>query len=390
MGTLQTTLDAPPTVLARQVIGNLLDGQSPNGVTPAQLGPFGELYDEMCRAHQAGGKEAARKIFVMYAEQSAEIAALRAADPPQQKKSWTVNDLYNAEFPAPRYTVPGLLTAGLAILAARPKIGKSWLGLQTSIAVGTGGTVLGQRVEKGKVLYLALEDSPRRIKERLTLQHAPANADVRFEFGWRPLPKEGTADLIGEIDKHGYTLVVVDTLARALGFVDPNKQAENNIHLGVLQRTAVDRNMTILLIDHQRKNNAGSGDVIDDILGATSKAGVLDIALGLYRNRGEQNAILKATGRDIDERELAVDFDRNTGSWQLLGTASGIKADTLQASILEALDEMGGKTTATKLAGWLGRDRSNLRKELLELVNKGVIKRNAEKAGREVLYELVK
>lgn len=375
-----------PISLARHAIGAMLDGQSPNGVTPAQLDKFGEVYSEMCRAHNSGGTEAARKVFVMYAERDAGITALRAADPSQQKQGWSVADLYSTEFPAPRYTVPGLLTPGLGTLAARPKTGKSWMGLQIAVAVGIGGTVLNQRVEQGKVLYLALEDSPRRLKERLALQHAPAHADVRFEFGWRPLPKEGTADLIIEIDKHGYTLVIIDTLARALGFVDPNKSAENNVHLGVLQRTAVDRNMTILLIDHQRKNNVGSGDAIDDILGATSKAGVLDVAMGLYRKRGEKTATLKVTGRDIDERELAVDFDRDTGSWKLVGTGSGVRADTIQADILSAIDEHGGEATAAQLADWLGKRPNNITRELLELVAKGELVRG-DRVGQTVPYK---
>lgn len=84
---IHPTHDAPPgahlgpITLARYAVGDLLDGKPPNGTTPAELGPFGDLYAEMLRAHQAGGKEAARRIFVAYAERDAEVAALRAADP---------------------------------------------------------------------------------------------------------------------------------------------------------------------------------------------------------------------------------------------------------------------------------------------------------------------
>jgi RecA-family ATPase len=70
--------------------------------------------------------------------------------------------------------VPGLLPVGLVMLAGRPKQGKSWLALQMAVAVGTGGKLLGQDVPEGKTLYLALEDSARRIKSRLESQQAPS------------------------------------------------------------------------------------------------------------------------------------------------------------------------------------------------------------------------
>lgn len=148
--------------------------------------------------------------------------------------------------------------------------------------------------------------------------------------------------LLRAIDYHRYELVIVDTLARALGYVDPNKAADMNLHLGTLQRAAVDRNMTILLIDHHRKNGGEGSDVIDDLLGATAKAGVLDVAWGLYRKRGEKTATLKLTGRDIEERELAMRFDRQTGCWECLGDAAEIIASEQEQAVLDALKKLGG------------------------------------------------
>jgi predicted HTH transcriptional regulator len=73
---------------------------------------------------------------------------------------------------------------------------------------------------------------------------------------------------------------------------------------------------------------------------------------------------------------------------QLSGTAAGVKSDSLQAEILEELDELGGEATAADLAKRINRDRSNVRKELLELVAKGAVAR-CEKVGREVHYQKV-
>jgi RecA-family ATPase len=58
------------------------------------------------------------------------------------------------------------LPEGLAILAGRPKFGKSFLSLQLAIAVATGeGKKFGlSAVEAGDVLDCSLEDSERRLR----------------------------------------------------------------------------------------------------------------------------------------------------------------------------------------------------------------------------------
>ena len=57
---------------------------------------------------------------------------------------------------------------GVALLAGKPKLGKSWLALGLCVAVASGGVTFGTvHVEKGAALYLALEDNERRRQFRL-------------------------------------------------------------------------------------------------------------------------------------------------------------------------------------------------------------------------------
>lgn len=379
------------TAKARAAISALLDGQSPNGVTPDALGGvYAQCYSEMLRAWEQGKTEAARRVFVSYADNSAEIAALRAGDAEPGKRLWTAAEILRAEFPEPKWIVHGLLPTGLISLGGRPKLGKSWKSLQIAVAVGTGGKFLGRDVERGKVLYLALEDSPRRIQDRLRKQQVTGTPTIDFHFEWQPLAGQGTVDLFSAVDSGGYSLVIVDTLSRALGRADQMDLGAMGVAIGSLQRLAIDREICLLLIDHHRKSaSSGEGDPIDDLMGSTGKSAPVDVALGLYRKRGDRNAILKVTGRDVEEQELAVNFDRELFCWQLVGDAGAVRTDTVQAGILEALDELGGESTAAKIAQWLGRDRSNVRKELLELMHKNAVIRTG-KEGREVKYKRVK
>ena len=93
---------------------------------------------------------------------------------------WTADDILTTDWPKPVWAIPGLLPVGLTILAGRPKVGKSWLTLQIALAVASGGRVLGQPGEKGPVLYLALEDPPRRLKERMLKQGWTKDLPVDF------------------------------------------------------------------------------------------------------------------------------------------------------------------------------------------------------------------
>ena len=303
---------------------------------------------------------------------------------------WSARDLLTYQFPEPVWAVPNLIPAGLSILAGRPKIGKSWLALQIAVAAATGGSVLGERVERRNVLYLALEDSERRIKDRLSKQNCPLDASLTVITEWVPLIETGLDHLLKLIEAHLFTLVIIDTLAR---WAAARKADDENLvaqRLSELQRYAVQNNIAVLLVDHHRKPGAGSvTDVIDDVMGATAKTGIADAALGLYRQRGQQGAELKITGRDVLERELAVRLDHELMCWQLLGDAAGVKANTLQSEILDALAEsFGGECTATDLARFLGKDKSNVRKELVELANKGRLIRSPQRQGREVRYRL--
>lgn len=374
---------------AKAVFDHLLDGGAPNGVTPDELGFFGHCYAEMVRAYAQGKTAAVRQVFLRFAEVDPAFAMLRAAGTLRQRQGWTVRELLEADFPEPKWAVPGLLPMGLTMLAGRPKLGKSWLSLQMAIAVGTGGKLLGLDVPKGKVLYLALEDSARRLKKRLEQQQAPKETDVKLYDEWPLLEEGGIASIFQAVDEAGYNLVVIDTISRALGRADQMDQGEMTELLGSLQRLAMNREITLLLVDHHRKaGSGGDGDVIDDVMGATSKVGVADAAMGLYRRRGERTATLKVTGRDIDDREMIITFDRALCCWHYEGEAEQVKSNTVQAEILGALEQLGGKATKTQVARFLGKQPSNISAEMNELVMKGRVTRGTRN-GREIPYLLV-
>ena len=84
----------------------------------------------------------------------------------EQIEFMTGTELEKADIEKPFFIIKKVLPTGLAILASPPKFGKSWLVLLMALCVANGKKFLGFDTEKVACLYLALEDSSARIKER--------------------------------------------------------------------------------------------------------------------------------------------------------------------------------------------------------------------------------
>ena len=365
----------------------LLNGNPPNGTSPSECGPWAEIMTALYDAYDCGGVAAARRVFNTLVKQVPELTQLISTEP-INKTRWTVAELYNEQFLAPKFIVPRILPTGMISLAGRPKVGKSWLALQIAHAVGRGGSTLEQVAVSGKVLYLALEDTPRRLKDRCQKQGIPREANITIVTEWKSLDNGGIADLVAAMHLEGYTLIIIDTFSRACGRADQLDNREMNDLLGQLHQAVQSAEAATLMVDHHRKPNYLNTDPIDDILGSTAKSAVVDAALGLYKQRGKPGATLKIAGRDVEEQELALQWDATRFCWQLLGTTEQVTAATIQGELLEALVTLGGQSTVTELAEYLGKQAGNISRELNELVAKGKVKRG-ERNGRQVPYLLL-
>ena len=142
----------------------------------------------------------------------------------------------------------------------------------------------------------------------------------------------------------------------------------------------------MLVVHHSRKGGNGE-DPIDDALGATGIAGNVDASWLISRQRGQRDATFHITGRDIEERSLSINFDKELFCWQLLGDANAVRSGTVQHDIVTAITELGGTATITQVARWLGQKAPNVSREINELIAKGHLIRG-EREGRAVPYSL--
>lgn len=288
-------------------------------------------------------------------------------------------ELSRMQFPPPRWVVPDLLCEGLCVFAGRPKMGKSWFALALTVAVATGGYVLGSiRVEKGKALYAALEDNERRLQRRLAqlLGGAEAPEDLFLTCALPRLDDGGLEVISGFLDEHpDCKVIIIDTLARCRppARSGANSYDHDSYFLGHIQSFALRRGVAIVVVTHLRKEI--STDVFDAVTGSVGITGAADCVWVLNRSRGEADGTLMVTGRDVQERELALQFDSMSGHWSLLGEGKQFTVSPARREILELLDRSEHPLGPKEIAEALGRESTNIRFLLTKLVEVGDVER---------------
>jgi hypothetical protein len=141
--------------------------------------------------------------------------------------------------------------------------------------------------------------------------------------------------------------------------------------LGEIQKLAISKGIALVCITHFRKQSAG--DPLEQVMGSTGITGTADAVWLLKRGRGEGGGILSVTGRDIEEQELAVQFDKTTCLWTVLGEAARYQLDTRRQEILTYLEQAGEPVGPKDVAQALGRSESNVKNLMWKMQQVGQI-----------------
>ena len=282
----------------------------------------------------------------------------------------TAAKLQEMKFPPLNYILHGFVAEGLTILAGRPKVGKSWLALDLCLGVAGGHEVLGVEPRRGDVLYVALEDNPRRLHRRISKLDDSWPQSLTLATSWRKLD-EGGVDDISDWCKSvtDPTLVVLDTLAGVRPERGKDSVYQQDYETLIdLHRLAGERGLAVMVLHHTRKMDAE--DPVDTISGTLGLAGCADTALVLART--SKGTTLYVRGRDIEEREDAIVFNAGTCRWRVLGDAAEVRRSETRQEILEAL--AGEETINPKqIVAATGLNRSVVDRQLSKMVRDGEV-----------------
>lgn len=215
------------------------------------------------------------------------------------------------------WTVPGLVPDGLTLLAGPSKVGKSFMCLDIALAVAAGSTALDHIVcEQGDVLYLAGEDTERRIIERIRMrlphpdtyprdhltvaaqEHANARGPGALAKAW-----------VEYVDNP--RLLIIDTKARLLdnrpGISDKRAYNADYQTLAPIHDFAVANDFSLLVVTHTNQMKLEEGDDwFNRIQGTTGTVGVADGMILLDVKRGAKEGALRVAGRDIEDTEIGI------------------------------------------------------------------------------------
>lgn len=282
------------------------------------------------------------------------------AEAPPMLSTISAAALQGKDIPPIRWIVENLIPAGLNILASPPKYGKSWAVLDLGLAVTAGGRFLGYQTNPCEVLYLALEDSERRLKSRMIKLLAGKNAPAGFHFATAAHDMDNGLfdELEGFLKAHPKTgLIIIDTLQRVRGAVHGKEgaYAADYREVGGLKAFADRYGIAVLLVHHLRKM-ADDSDPFNRISGTNGLMGAADTALVLTKEkRGDENATLSIVGRDVESSDTVLRFNKDTCRWENLGDADWFAEQQARVEYQESglvrtikkLLEQGGEWTGT-------------------------------------------
>ena len=220
--------------------------------------------------------------------------------------------------------VEDMIPQGLTLLSGDPKSCKSWMMLDLCFAVTSGDFFLGKPTKQCSVAYFALEDSPKRLQDRMFLLKKEPAQGLYFVTRCRGL-NEGLLKDFDEIleTDHDVRLIIIDTLQRIRGIdaapANASQYSKDDDVLSKLKAYADDHNIAILVVHHNRKLK-DKENPLNEVLGSTAMSGVPDMILKLNKDRTRIDGELLSVGRDSPQWKMILRFENY--QWHVMDTIS--------------------------------------------------------------------
>jgi AAA domain len=297
--------------------------------------------------------------------------------------SFTAAQLQLMQFQPIAWIVRKIIPAeGVTLLSSKPKFGKSWLAYDLCIACTMDRFTLGTiKPAQGNVLYLALEDSKRRLQRRMAKLLPSFGVTwpeaLTLKTEWRRLHEGGVDDIRAwhsdtKAEGGKPILVVIDVLAKVRKPVGNRPLYEADYAaLADLTKLANELGVAIVVLHHTRKMAAD--DLMETVSGSYGVSGAADTIL-VMATKGS-GTVLDIRGRDVESAELAIEFNKGTCRWRVLGNAAEVHVSEQRAKIIAALKEVDQPMTIAALIEATKMKRNPLEVLLGRISKEGEIQR---------------
>jgi DNA-binding Lrp family transcriptional regulator len=192
---------------------------------------------------------------------------------------------------------------------------------------------------------------------------------------WKRIGEGGMEALEEELKTHPETrMVIVDTLQkiRRRGGSSKDKYADDYEALGALKQVADKYGVAVVVIHHTRKGRGE--DPLEEVSGTFGITGAADSILVAKRERGQHDATLFLTGRDVEERTLSLRWDKRYCLWSILGDAEEFSLSDERREIVELLQESAPiRMSPKEVAESLGKTPGTVRWMMSDMARKDQI-----------------
>ena len=244
----------------------------------------------------------------------------------------TVAELLREPPESVEWVVDGLLpTGGVAVIGAKPKVGKTTLARCLALAVAKGQPFLGRQTTQGTTIYLALEDQRDRIRAHFANLGA---GDDPLIIHARRAPMEALTMLRAAIDAYRPRCVVIDPLFRFAYVKDVSNYAEVNALLEDFVDTARTTGTAMVLVHHNNKAGLEGGDAL---LGSTAIFGAVDTAILMKRRQGSDIREVETQQRHGDDMDSSIITLDDHGRVRIGASVVEFDRATVARAILDAL-----------------------------------------------------
>jgi RecA-family ATPase len=280
-------------------------------------------------------------------------------------------DLYENVYQPRLPVVDGLLNTGTYLFVGAPKVGKSFFMAQLAYHVSMGIPLWEYPVRKGTVLYLALEDDYARLQQRLsTMFGVEGSRDFFMAVKARNLAEGLDEQMEAFVRDHpDARLIIIDTLQKIREAGGDKYSYANDYEIVTKLKNFSDKhNICLLVVHHTRKME--SSDSFDMISGTNGLLGAADGAFIMQKKKRTDNeATLSIVGRDQQDQELTLDFDREHCTWNMTNAETELWKAAPDPLLEEIKDFFSGKDdwtgTASELLEQLPKACSQIKSNVL-------------------------
>lgn len=265
----------------------------------------------------------------------------------------TAAELEKMDIPPIEWLVEKILPVGLSMIGAPSKYYKSYMALGLCIAVCNGGKFLDFDSTKHSCLYLDLESTKRRPKNRLKqiLKENDYPDNLYVITGTDDVGRIGEgfeAQIEHQLQEHSeIKLIIVDVFQMIRQAAKRNQTGYDRDYddFKALKQIADKHNIALMLIHHTRKMKDPS-DVFNELSGSVGVMGALDCAWVITKDdRYSEDGTLHITGRDMETQKLKIRFNKKSFQWEYIGTAEEVEEQQLvveyeQSPIVETIKKL--------------------------------------------------